>query len=157
DLTLAIEIGMVLAAFLFMRKMIQFTEVSIVRGREEGDPARGSHRLPTEAFYGEGAEFADNEETDYYNKENATAFVIPAGVQVFEVPGPLCFGAAYKFRDAMKLLEKPPRVLIIRMRRVPLIDATGIKTIEEIFKASKKQGTRVILSEVLSSQVHKEL
>jgi sulfate permease, SulP family len=78
-------------------------------------------------------------------------------VEVFEITGPLFFGAAYKFKDAMRLIEKPPRVLIIRMRKVPIIDATGIKTIQEVYKESKQRGTKLILSEVDSVQIMEEL
>lgn len=132
DLTVAIEIGMVLAVFLFMRKMIQFSDVSMFKnGLDEN-----------------GIEL-DN---DAIGK-----FLIPENIEVFEITGPLFFGAAYKFKDAMRYIEKPPRVLIIRMRQVPIIDATGIKTIEEVFKESKQRGTKLILSEVHSEQVLAQL
>ena len=132
DLTVAIEIGMVLAVFLFMRKMIKFSDVSILT-----------------------KEIDDNENgKDEYALGN---FTIPKDVEVFEITGPLFFGAAYKFKDAMKFIEKPPKVLIIRMRQVPIIDATGIRTLEEVLKESRHRGTRLILSEVHSVQVMKEL
>ncbi len=132
DLTVAIEIGMVLAVFLFMRKMIQYSGVSILKkGIEDGATA------------------PDREDIDNYT--------IPGGVEVFEISGPLFFGATHKFKDAMKFIEAPPKVLIIRMRNVPIIDATGIKTIEEVYKESKHRGTKLILSEVHSSQVLKQL
>ena len=132
DLTVAIEIGMVLAAFLFMRTMIKFSDVSILTNN------------PDDAA----------EETD---KNRIDQFIIPNHTQVFEIAGPLFFGAAYKFKDAMKFIEKPPKVLIIRMRQVPIIDATGIKTIEDVYKESKNRGTKMILSEINSEQVLKEL
>lgn len=132
DLTVAIEIGMVLAVFLFMRKMIKFSDVSILS--KDMDDADG---------------VKDN--------EAISAYKIPAAVEVFEITGPLFFGAAYKFKDAIKFIEKTPRVLIIRMRRVPIIDATGIKTIEEVYKESKHRGTKLILSEIHSNQVMEEL
>lgn len=132
DLTVAIEIGMVLAVFLFMRKMIRFSEVSILT-RQMNDKENG----------------ADNEAVSKYH--------IPKGVEVFEITGPLFFGAVHKFKDAIKLIERPPKVLIIRLRQVPIIDATGIKTIEEVFKESKRRGTKLILSEVHSTQVIQEL
>ena len=128
DLTLAIEIGMVLAVFLFMRKMIQFSDVSVLRGQLE-DTGNGA----------------------------AERIVLPADVEIFEITGPLFFGAVYKFKDAMKFIEKPPKVFIIRMRHVPIIDATGIKAIQEVYKECKRHGTRLILSEVRSPQVMKEL
>ncbi|MEO8772424.1 MAG: sodium-independent anion transporter, partial [Ferruginibacter sp.] len=60
-------------------------------------------------------------------------------------------------KDAMKFIEKPPKILIIRMRNVPIIDATGIKTIEDVQKELKQHGTNLILSEVNSKQVMAEL
>ena len=132
DLTVAIEIGMLLAVFLFMRKMIQFSDVNMLTSNTE-------------------------EGTENKNKDALSDFVIPAGVEVFEITGPLFFGAAYKFKDAIKFIEKKPKVLIIRMRQVPIIDATGIKTIEEVYKDAKHRGTRLILSEVHSKQVMEEL
>lgn len=132
DLTVAIEIGMVLAAFLFMRKMIQYSDVSIFQN-ELADTGSGK------------------------DVEAIGNFSIPAGVEVFEITGPLFFGAAHKFKEAMRFIEKPPKILIIRMRRVPIIDATGIKTIEEVYRESKHQGTKIILSEVNSEQVLKQL
>lgn len=132
DLTVAIEIGMVLAAFLFMRKMIKFSDVSVLTKDIDDTDGAG-------------------------DKEALSGFSIPAGVEVFEITGPLFFGAAHKFKDAMKFIEKPPKVLIIRMRQVPIIDATGIKTIEEVYKESKHRGTKLILSEVHSNQVMEEL
>lgn len=132
DLTVAIEIGMVLAAFLFMRKMIKFSDVSMLTKGIDGDNTG-------------------------YDKESLENYQIPAEVEVFEISGPLFFGAAHKFKDAIKFIEKPPKVLIIRMRKVPIIDATGIKTIEEVHKESKHRHTKLILSEVLSRQVMEEL
>jgi sulfate permease, SulP family len=132
DLTVAIEIGMILASFLFMRNMIKFSDVSIItrdfEGKENGN-----------------------------DKESLDNYTIPKNVEVFEITGPLFFGAAYKFKDAMRFIEKPPKVLIIRMRKVPIIDATGIKIIKEVHKESKHSGTQLILSEVHSNQIMEEL
>jgi SulP family sulfate permease len=128
DLTVAIEIGMILAAFLFMRKMMQSSSVQQAIFSADQLP---DHELITE--------------------------VIPAGVDVFEINGPLFFGAAYKFKDAMKVLEKPAKVLIIRMRNVPVIDATGIRVLRDVHQEIKKKGTKLILSEVNSEQVMGEL
>lgn len=130
DLTVAIEIGMVLAVFLFMQKMIRFSEVNILTAAAEETGA-------------------DTESVDLYQ--------LPKQVEVFEITGPLFFGAAYKFKDAIRFIERKPKVLIIRMRHVPIIDATGIKTLEEVYKESKHRGTRIILSEVHSEQVFREL
>ena len=132
DLTAAIEIGMVLASFLFMRKMIKISNVSMLTNNL--DDIRDA-----------------NDVNDIGN------FIIPDNVQVFEITGPLFFGAAYKFKDAMRIIEKPPKVLIIRMRKVPIIDATGIRTLAEVYKETKHRKTKLILSEVHYGQVRKEL
>ena len=133
DLTVAIEIGMLMAAFMFIRRMIVHSEVAIMS-----------------------EELAENEnpDTEYPVQPNPA---IPKSVEVFEIKGPLFFGAAYKFKDAMKFIEKTPRVLIIRMSHVPIIDATGIKTIRDVYAETRRRGTKLILSEVKSDQVLKEL
>ena len=123
---------MVLACFLFMRNMIKFSNVNMLT-REIDDQKDGIDR-----------EAMDN-------------YTIPAQVQVYEITGPLFFGAAYKFKDAMRFIERPPKVLILRMRKVPIIDATGIKTLDEVYRESKNRGTKLILSEVDSLQVREEL
>ncbi|GGA98563.1 SulP family inorganic anion transporter [Mucilaginibacter rubeus] len=124
DLTVAIEIGIIVAAFLFMRKMMQSSSVqqTILSPDQLSD--------------------------DEFNQS-----AIPKGVDVFEINGPLFFGAAYKFKDTMKVLEKPARVLIIRMGNVPVIDATGIRVLRDVHQEIKKKGTKLILSEVNSEQV----
>jgi len=132
DLTIAIEIGMILAAFLFVRDIIKSSDVTSI----------------TQTF-GAGNNADDKEVLD--------DFFVPRHVEVFEIAGPLFFGAAYKFKDAMRYIENPPKVLIIRMRKVPIIDATGIKTLTEVYKESKGKGTKLILSEVHSEQVLAEL
>ncbi|WP_295797977.1 SulP family inorganic anion transporter [Mucilaginibacter sp.] len=127
DLTVAIEIGMILAAFLFMRKMMQVSSVQqTVLSTDRGEDV-------------------------------LTTALIPKGVDVFEITGPLFFGAAYKFKDAMNVIENPARVLIIRMRNVPVIDATGIRVLREVHTAVKRNGTKLILAEVNSIQVMEEL
>ncbi|HET7119076.1 MAG TPA: SulP family inorganic anion transporter [Hanamia sp.] len=131
DLTVAIEIGMVLAVFLFMRNMSKFSDVSILT-----------------------REIEDNE-FGYDLVEGK--YVLPEDVEVFEITGPLFFGAAYKFKDAMKYIKQHPKVLIIRMRHVPIIDATGIQTLKEVVHESVKHHTKIILSELNSEQVRKEL
>jgi SulP family sulfate permease len=137
DLIAAIEIGMVLAAFLFMRKMIRFSEVNVLTKQVEETDRELDDSSP--------------------DREAISNYKIPAGVEVFEITGPLFFGAAYKFKDAIRFIEKRPAICIIRMRKVPIIDATGIKTIDEVRKEFKRHGTKLILSEVHSPQVIKEL
>ncbi len=128
DLTVAIEIGMILAAFLFMRQMMKLSSVEILTSSSENAPER-------------------------MFKE----YALPKGVEVFEINGPLFFGAAYKFKDAMKIIEKPARVLIIRMQNVPIIDATGIRVLKEVSIDNKRNGTKLILAEVNSDSVINEL
>ena len=113
DLTIAIEIGMILAAFLFLRNMIRSSSVSTY---DHDDPGDRLH--------------------------------LPKGVALFEIDGPLFFGAAYKFQDAIRLINRSPRVLIIRMHRVPLIDATGIRVMRAVIQQITLRGTRLIVSEV---------
>jgi SulP family sulfate permease len=72
---------------------------------------------------------------------------IPRGIEIFEIHGPFFFGAADKLRDVMSVL-KPPKVLIIRMRNVPTIDATGLLAFDQLIKNLRGHGTRVILCEL---------
>jgi len=128
DLTVAIEIGMIMAAFLFMRKMMQTSSV------------QQTILTPEDMF-----------------EDSPLVYSLPKGVDVFEINGPLFFGAAYKFKDTMKLIENPARVLIIRMRNVPVIDATGIRVLKEVNKELGKMGSKLILTELSSDQVIGEL
>ncbi len=131
DLTIAIEIGIVLAAFSFIRKMIKSSNVR----------------------------FADGEVSDAeFGKElNEEGLSIPKEAGIIEISGPLFFGASYKIKEAVRYLNKKPKVLIIRMRHVPMIDATGISSFKEIVSVLQKKGTRIILSELHNDQVKSEL
>jgi len=125
DLTVAIEIGMVLAVFLFMTRMAAVTNIGVIT-----------------------REIQDEEEQDdplAIQKRN-----VPDGVEVYEINGPFFFGAAYKFEEAMAASEKPPKVLIIRMRNVPAIDSTGIHVLEQVRKTSIHRKTLFLLSGVHS-------
>ncbi len=130
DLTTAIEIGMVLAAFLFMRRMIQISNVDVVTA--------------------ELSEQADEDDPKAIHKYN-----VPEGVEVFEVKGPFFFGAAYKFKESLHVIEKTPKVLIIRMRHVPVIDATGLHILEEVFHQAKSTATVLVISGI-QKEVFKE-
>jgi sulfate permease, SulP family len=125
DLTIAIEIGIVLSVFLFMRRMAAVTNVGVIR-----------------------REFTDEEVDDSADPMSINRKLIPDNVEVFEVNGPFFFGAAEKFKEAMRVVEKPPLIRIIRMRNVPAIDATGMNVLNELFKESQKKGRYLILSGV---------
>ena len=127
DLTVAIEVGMVLAAFLFMRRMSAVSNVSLV-----------THDL-TEDY--EAVE-SDNAMLDRRS--------IPSGVEVFEISGPFFFGAAQAFKDTLGHVSTKPKVLIIRMRHVPAIDSTGMRSLRDVVHRSRKDGTVVLLTEVHS-------
>lgn len=123
DLTVAIEAGLLMAAFLFMRRMALVTNVDIITN-----------------------EIEDTEEVlDPMGIEGRT---VPNGVEVYEINGPLFFGAAYKFEEALNLVKSSPQVLIIRMRNVPAIDSTGLHILRQIIKKNRKHQTTLILSGV---------
>ena len=125
DLTVAIEVGMVAAAFLFMRRMAEVTNVRVI--------AR---------------EFEDGGD-DYETDPNAVRRrAIPNGVEVYEINGPFFFGAAEKFKDALGQVSRTPKVLIIRMRNVPAIDSTGLNVLRDLIRGSSRQGTRVLISDI---------
>lgn len=125
DLTVAVQAGIVLAAFLFMRRMAEATNVTAVLG---------------------GA--VDEREDDPADPNALSARTIPPGVEVYEVNGPFFFGAANTFRDTLATVSRRPQVLIIRLRAVPIIDATGLHALREVIAKSRAEGTRVILSDV---------
>lgn len=126
DLTVAIGVGMVLAAFLFMKRMAEVTNVSIVT-----------------------RELADGGDSDEENDPNSVRRrQIPPGVEVFEISGPFFFGAAEQFKDTLNQVAKKPKVLIIRLREVPAIDSTGLHVLHELARSCKHDGTLLLLSDV---------
>jgi sulfate permease, SulP family len=125
DLTVAVEVGMVLAAFLFMRRMAEVTNISAVA--REFD------------------ESGDEEEGDPNALRSRN---VPAGVEVYEINGPFFFGAAEKFKETITELRRPPKVLVIRMRNVPAIDSTGLNALRDVVVRFRRAGSRVILSDV---------
>lgn len=129
DLTLAVQIGVVMAAFLFMKRMADVTHINAIT-RELTD-------------------FRSDEKPDDDDERVAAAVrVVPSGVQLYEVNGPFFFGAADKLRDVLNIVDKTPRVLILRMRHVPFIDATGLHILEEVHKNCLKKNTTLMLSGV---------
>jgi SulP family sulfate permease len=133
DLTVAVQVGVVAAALLFMKRM---SEVTVV----EGVTTELSDRSQTD----------DPDEITEVRKRKRTigGHEVPKGVEVYAVNGPFFFGAADKLKDVMLEIGKPPRVLIVRMAHVPAIDATGIHALDQIARKCRKQGTKLILSEV---------
>ena len=155
DLTVAIEIGLVLAAFLFLRQMVQSSAVGpwVAGGPEAEDGVAGE---AAGTFVAEGG--AAGEAAGLGARGDVAAGgVLPGSVEVFEIRGPLFFGAVYKFKDAMKQVERAPKVLILRMRHVPVIDASGIRALKEMHKEFRHRGTKLILSEVTAPGVVKAL
>jgi SulP family sulfate permease len=126
DLTVAIEVGMVLSAFLFMRRMAEVTNVTAI-SREIADGTNGDHREEVAAL----------------------ARLLPKGVVLYEINGPLFFGAAERFRSVLGEISATPTVLIVRMRNVTAMDSTGIHALRELVRNGRRGGTRVILAEVL--------
>jgi len=120
DLTIAIEIGLIMSVFLFMHRMSQVTNVGIIR-----------------------KEFEDTEDID---ETIVDPKKIPDGVEIFEINGPFFFGAVDKFKETIEKLEKLPKVRILRMRYVNAIDSTGIHTLEEFYYDCKKHNIKLIIS-----------
>ena len=126
DLTIAIEVGLICACLLFMRRMAETTDVKVIS--DEINPAE--------------------EESDFQlgNLEHLT---IPKGVEVYEINGPYFFGAGNKFEEIMGTLShQRPKVRIIRMRKVPFVDSTGIHNLTNLCLMSKQDGIQVVLSGV---------
>ncbi len=128
DLTIAVGVGMVLASMLFMKRMSTVSNVS-----EITDEMLANHIDERELA----------EERDPMALANRS---IPHDVEVFEIDGPFFFGVADRLKDTLKGLEPPPRAFILRMRRVPAIDATGLHALEEFYHKCHRQGTALILS-----------
>lgn len=112
DLTVAIGVGVVLAAILFMHRMAESAGVDHPEAEE--DPSARA--------------------------------LLPPGVEVFTVRGPLFFGAAARISEVLDQIGQPPRVFILRMEDVPLVDATGVAALEDFVRRCKSSGTKVILS-----------
>ena len=128
DLTVAIKFGVVIACLLFMRRMAETSDVKLVSD------------IDVEA------------ESDLQSNQDEH-LVVPEGIQVYEINGPYFFGAGNKAEELMSSLRDLPKVRIIRMRRVPFIDSTGIHNLTNICITSKKQNVDVVLSGV-NPKVH---
>ena len=131
DLTVAIEVGLVIACVSFMKRVMETTQISVIT--DEIDP---------------------NKESDLEVHEEH--LVIPEGVEVYEINGPYFFGIATKFEDIMARFGDRPQIRIIRMRKVPFIDSTGIHNLTTLCEMSQKENIHIILSGV-NPQVHATL
>ncbi|MDE6483860.1 MAG: STAS domain-containing protein [Duncaniella sp.] len=133
DLTIAIEIGLLLAVILFLRRVMENTQIRA---------------------YGKQIDIADGSETTIHEVLN-----LDKGVEVYEIDGPFFFGVATKFDEMMRsTMSDKPLVRIIRMRRVPFIDATGLHNLEILIKSSQSVGIHIVLSGVndtVSATLHR--
>ncbi len=125
DLTVAIEVGLVLAAFLFMRRMAEVTNISVL-----------TH------------EFRDPKDDDEGDPNATRRRTVPPGVEVYEISGPFFFGAAARFKEELAAIAARPKVLILRLRHVPVIDSTGLAALRDVVRRSRAEGTLVVLADV---------
>ena len=122
DLTVGIGVGVVLASLLFVRRMASMTEVRSMTELNDSDESATDETLPRES--------------------------IPPGVEVYDVAGPFFFGAAEQFKDTLAAVSKKPKVLVVRMRRVPFIDSTGLNVLRDLVRRTQSDKTTVIIAEV---------
>ena len=127
DLTIAIEVGLMIACLLCMRRMAETTQVSVLTDDDVIDPTA---------------------ETDLATNPNIEQLQIPEHVEVYEINGPYFFGIANKFEEVMAQMNDRPKVRIIRMRKVPFIDSTGMHNLTNLITMSKKENIKIILSGV---------
>ena len=126
DLTIAIEVGLICACLLFMRRMAETTDVKVIS--DEINPEK---------------------ESSDFQMGNLEHLTIPEGVEVYEINGPYFFGAGNKFEEIMGALRhQRPKVRIIRMRKVPFVDSTGIHNLTNLCLMSQQEGIQVVLSGV---------
>ena len=126
DLTVAIEVGVVLAIVLFVRRVMQTSSIEVLENQ---------HLAATE-----NDEMASLEDTEFLD--------IPEGVEVYEINGPFFFGLASRFEELENMKKSGTKVRIIRMRKVPFIDSTGINNLRNLCERTRKRGVTVILSGV---------
>ncbi len=124
DLTVAIEVGVVLAAFVFIRRMSEVTNVGAIAREFKDDDGENDDPLAV------------------------SRHEIPPGVEVYEISGPLFFGAASKFEESIKIVGRPPRVLILQLRNVPFIDSSGLYALKRVSHNCRKHSTLLLLAGV---------
>ena len=124
DLTIAIEVGLIIACLLFMKRMSETTDIKAI------------------------TEEIDLNQDGEFSTGNLDHLIIPQGVEVYEINGPYFFGAGNKFEEIMASFGDRPKVRIIRMRKVPFVDSTGIHNLTNLCEMSKKEGIQIVLSGV---------
>lgn len=125
NITAAVQMGIILAAILFMKQMSDLTDV-----------------VSTAQYFEEEGLETGQDPYAISKKE------VPQGVEVYEINGPFFFGVADRLKNLLNEMQKPPKIFILRMRRVPTIDATGLHALEEFYRECKRQGTTLLLSGV---------
>ena len=125
DLTVAIEVGVVLAIVLFVRRVMQTSTVSVLEGK-----------------------IAATEDVEKAAMEDTDRLQIPAGVEVYEIDGPFFFGLASRFEEFENRKGGNTKVRIIRMRKVPFMDSTGVNNLRSLCERTRKRGVTVLLSGV---------
>jgi len=129
DLTLAVGVGLVLASLLFMKRMADVSNISVITKEFENDDR-------------------DEELAALKDPNSVASRTLPAGVEVYEINGPFFFGIADRLKDTLSGIERPPKVFILRMRKVPVIDASGLHALEEFHTKCRRQGTQLVLAGV---------
>lgn len=133
DLTIAIAVGLLLAVFSFLKRMNEYTQVSHTTGKIDLD--------------------VDSESLVQHGEEEVMH--LPKSVEVYEIRGPFFFGVANKFDEKMRLSGEYHEIRIIRMRKVPFIDSTGLNNLEMLCRNSHKEKIQIILSGVNQSVMEK--
>ncbi len=129
DLTVAVEVGVVLAALTFVKRMGDITKISPL----SKDAVMAAHA--SEANLSQTAQIVAKRVTEQ-------------GVEIFEIEGPLCFASADKLRGIMPGLKTAPRAIILRLKEVPTIDATGLHAIDQLHRECKQRYVTLILADV---------
>jgi SulP family sulfate permease len=126
DLTVAIEVGVVLAIVLFVRRVMQTSNISVL----------------------DSSSIAATEDEEAAAMENTDRLDVPKGVEIYEIDGPFFFGLASRFEELEQMKKPGTKVRIIRMRKVPFIDSTGVNNLRNLCERTRKRGVVVILSGV---------
>ena len=134
DLTVAIEVGVLLAIVLFVRRVMQTSSIEVLENNQ----------------------LAATENDEVISPEDTEYLDIPEGVEVYEINGPFFFGLASRFEELENMKQSGTKVRIIRMRKVPFIDSTGINNLRNLCERTRKRGVTVILSGV-TEKVHASL